>query len=44
MDVFFYPDYASLSAVRQLGGRRALRSLNDTAHLTGSYAAWPAHR
>jgi probable phosphoglycerate mutase len=32
-DLFFAPDHASISIVRQAGDTYALRSLNDTAHL-----------
>jgi 2,3-bisphosphoglycerate-dependent phosphoglycerate mutase len=41
-DVFFTPDYASISVVRQSGDLYAVRGLNDTQHLAGTEAAWPS--
>jgi probable phosphoglycerate mutase len=43
-DMFFTPDYASISVVRQCGDLYALRGLNDTQHLAGTEAAWPSNR
>jgi probable phosphoglycerate mutase len=34
-DLFFAPDYASISLVRHEGDAYAVRALNDTAHLAG---------
>jgi 2,3-bisphosphoglycerate-dependent phosphoglycerate mutase len=41
-DVFFAPDHASISVVRQSGDLYAVRGLNDTQHLAGTEAAWPS--
>lgn len=43
-DLFFYPDYASLNVVRWHQDLYALRSLNDTTHVTTVSPPWPAPR
>jgi broad specificity phosphatase PhoE len=43
-DMFFAPDYASISVVRQSADLYAVRGLNDTQHLAGTEAAWPSNR
>jgi broad specificity phosphatase PhoE len=43
-DMFFSPDYASISVVRQSGDLYGLRGLNDTQHLAGTEAAWSSNR
>jgi 2,3-bisphosphoglycerate-dependent phosphoglycerate mutase len=42
-DMFFAPDYASISVVRQSGDLYAVRGLNDTQHLVGTEVSWPAN-
>jgi broad specificity phosphatase PhoE len=42
-DVFFAPDYASISIVRQSGDLYAVRGLNDSQHLDGTEAAWSSN-
>jgi probable phosphoglycerate mutase len=43
-DLFFCPEFASISVVRWLEDLYAVRGLNDTAHLTSACGPWLAYR